>query len=54
MAESKYCYRCHCKEGKDVLMNFLYGKGPYGAYQCPDCGYCVEKKSSGDSGEKYA
>lgn len=54
MAETKYCYRCHCKEHRDVLMDFNSRKGPYGAYECPECGYSIEKKSSGDNGEKYA
>ena len=53
MAETRYCYVCHVKENKDVKMVFRAGRGPYGAYECPNCGHYVEKKTSGDTGEKY-
>jgi hypothetical protein len=53
MAETKYCYACHCKGKDDVEMKFYPGKGPYGAYECPECNHYVEKKVSGDTGEKY-
>lgn len=54
MAETKYCYKCHCTEGKEVVMIYYPGKSMYGTYQCPNCNYTVDKKTSGDNGEKYA
>lgn len=54
MAETRYCYVCHIKKGKDVRMIYDSGRSIYGTYVCPECGYAVDKKTSGDTGEKYA
>ena len=53
MAETRYCYACYCDKKKDVKMDFNPGKSMYGTYICPECGHQVDKKESGDSGEKY-
>ncbi len=52
MAE-KYCYACHCNDGKDVKMDFNPGASMYGTYVCPECGHTVDKKTSSDSSDKY-
>lgn len=53
MVETRYCYACHCNEGKDVKMDYYAGRSVYGTYKCPECGHEVDKKTSGDTGEKY-
>ena len=53
MAEVRYCYACHCNKDKDVKMIFYPGKSFYGTYECPECPHKVDKKVSGDTGEKY-
>lgn len=53
MAEVRYCYACKCNKGKDVKMDFYPGKSMYGTYECPECSHKVDKKQSGDTGEKY-
>lgn len=53
MAETRYCYACHLSKGKDVKTDFNPNRGPYGNYTCPECGHSVDKKVSGDTGEKY-
>ncbi len=53
MAETRYCYACHVSKNKDVEMEFLPGKSIYGTYKCPECPHEVDKKTSGDTGEKY-
>lgn len=54
MSEAKYCYKCHCNGNGDHLMEFYPGRSYFGTYECTYCGYTVDKKSSGDNGEKYA
>lgn len=53
MSEIRFCYVCHCKNGIDVKMIFYPGKSVYGTYECPECNHVVDKKTSGDTGEKY-
>lgn len=53
MAETRYCYACHCKDDKDVEMDFYPERSMYGTYVCPECSHTVDKKTSGDTGEKY-
>ena len=53
MAETRYCYACHCTKNKDVKMDFNPGQSIYGTYKCPECGHTVDKKTSGDTGDKY-
>ena len=53
MAETRYCYACHCERNKDVEMIFYPGKSIYGTYECPECPHVVDKKVPGDTGEKY-
>ena len=53
MAETRYCYVCHCKRNEDVKMEFYPKKSIFGTYECPKCPHVVDKKVSGDTGEKY-
>lgn len=53
MAEERYCYACHCKGNGDVKMIFYPLKSVYGTYECPKCPHKVDKKTSGNTGEKY-
>lgn len=53
--ETRYCYACHCNGRGDVKMVFYPNKSIYGAYECPNskCGHKVDKKTAGNTGEKY-
>lgn len=53
MTETRYCYACRCSKNKDVPMVFYPGKSMYGTYKCPECGHECDKKTSGNTGEKY-
>lgn len=53
MAEIRYCYACHRNKKKDVKMEFYPGRSMYGTYECPECRRVVDKKTSGNTGEKY-